>query len=385
MDKHKRKTSAQGRAATIQDVALLAGVSTASVSRYIHSSGNVSSTTGESIKRAVESLNYIPNFAARSLSGLPTKAVYLIVPSLSNPVFSEAFSATREILRKSGLSLFASESNFSLSLERQLVEAAVQRRAEGVILLGCKHDSRATELLKNSGSIVVETWSLSDESSFLNIGFDNISAGKELAIHLLKKGCKKLAFISPCRQGSDRMAHRFDGFREAMEEYGIPLKDWCVFDAEGLSMGEGARIFERILKEMPQVEGCLFASDALASGAILAASRLGVKIPQNIRVVGIDNMEISSLLSPSLTTVQIEGERLGEWVGNMILQRLGSLPEAEAQFLSDSIAQGHETTDRNSIILTTGETITFLGTERTLEKIKQVELSFNLIERESSQ
>ncbi|GAA0611956.1 LacI family DNA-binding transcriptional regulator [Paenochrobactrum glaciei] len=372
------------RAATIQDVAQRAGVSTASVSRYVHAPQSVSPATGQRIEDAIVSLNYIPNFAARSLTGASSQAVYLIVPNLSNPVFAEAFNATREILRAQGHSLFVSESNFSAEIESQLIETLVQRRAEAVILLGCQHDPRAIELLQSRNVVVVETWSISQDSTFLNVGFDNRAAGYAIANHLLEKGCKKICFIAPDLKGSDRMTHRYEGFCDALRNHNIPLEDGNYYEASGLHFGEGARIFEHIISDAPDIDGCVFASDVLAAGAILAASHLNIRIPQDMRVVGIDNMEISRLVKPMLTTVQIEGERLGEWVGRLILQRLGQLPEADQKQLEQSISSAKTHEQQNAVILDSGDVLRFSGPERSAAAIRQVELGFRLIERDSS-
>lgn len=372
------------KAATIQDVATRASVSTASVSRFVHSPDSVSPSTGERIRAAIASLNYIPNVAARSLTGAPTQAVYLIVPSLSNPVFAEAFNATREILRSCGHSLFVSESSFSAETESQIIETMVQRQAEAVILLGCNHEPHAIKLLKSRNVVVVETWSVCEDSTFLNVGFDNRAAGYAMTQHLLDKGCRRLCFISPDRSGSDRMTHRYEGFCAALRDFGIEQSQSHFYQAAGLHFGEGARLFEHIVKDAPDADGCVFASDVLAAGAILAAPRIGISIPDDMRVVGIDNMEISRLVSPSLTTVQIEGERLGEWVGRLVLQRLGQLPPHERLLLEQAIAHGTTGEDGHAVTLGSGEILRFSKPEHSLDNIRQVELGFRLIERESS-
>lgn len=305
--------------ATLQDVARLAGVSTATVSRALSQPDLVQRETLERVNAAITRLNYVPGGAARALASGKTLTIGAVVPTLDHAIFARAIQAMQTELAENGYQLLIAAHDYVPTLEAAAVRAMLGRGVDALTVVGADHLDETWSMLANATVPVVLTWSF--DPRLPSIGFDNERAGRLIADHLLDLGHRRFGMISGFTHANDRARARIAGVRAALGARGLELASSCVVEAPFTLAGGRAAVAELLaLAEPPTAIIC--GNDLLAAGALFGAQAGGVKVPQELSVVGIDNLEIAAHLSPALTTVNLPTMELGRAVAQHLLARL---------------------------------------------------------------
>jgi LacI family transcriptional regulator len=324
----------------IEDVALAAGVSTATVSRTLSQPGRVSQKTRGLVQAAVEKLRYVPNAAGRALASGRTQTVGCVIPTLDLAIFARSIHAMQLVLAGAGYQLLVASHNYDHLAEVELIKTMQHRGVDALVLVGAQHHTQAWSSLKNWSKPVLLTW-VCDER-LPSVGFDNQAIAAMATRHLLDLGHRKIGMISGHTQHNDRAGQRRLGFLAELKRQGLSTKAAAVSEQE-LSL-QGGRLG---LKELRQRDSALTAlvcgNDMVAIGAMLEAQEAGLRIPEDISICGIDNHELAGEIRPGLTTVSLPTQDLGRIAATQILQILAGEPVAHQSLLPFHLVQRSST------------------------------------------
>lgn len=314
---------------TMEDVAQAAGVSRMTVSRALRSNGTVSEETRARILAIVEKMNYVPDQLAGSLTTRRSGVVATLVPSLNNLHFAESVQALSESLDVIGLQIMLGYTNYSTAREERLIESMLKRRPEAIVLPFDGHSERACRLLDRSGVPVIEQWEMPPQPIDYTVGFSNREAARDMTLGLIEKGYERIAFVSEAEDVWNRGAARRAGFEDAMEAAGLSAHRMVRFGKPPMSIEEGYQIGMAFEHHFTDADCVFCVSDAPAFGVLSAFLARGIRVPEDMAVVGFGNFEMSRFSSPALTTVEVDPRGIGLTTGSIIKSLLGE-PEAKA-------------------------------------------------------
>ena len=306
----------------MRDVAKAAGVSTMTVSRALRKDGPISDETRKRILEIVRELNYVPDLTAGSLSSQKTGFVTVLLPSLNNLHFAKTVQALSDTFEAVGLQILLGHTNYCSDKEEELIELMLRRRPEAIVLSYDGHTERTLELLEQASIPVVQIWENPEEPIAHTVGFSNFDAAKRMALALVEKGYRKLAFLGEARDAGTRGAARRAGFISAMEDAGISPHRIVRHEAPPLSISAGARAGEILLEEFPDTDCVFCVSDPAAFGAMSAFLKSGRQVPEDIAVAGFGDFEVSRYATPPISTVSVDPWKLGIAAAELILRVL---------------------------------------------------------------
>ena len=306
---------------TIEDVAKLAGVSTATVSRVLSRPAMVRQSTSAHVLRAVEELNYLPDAAARALVSGRTFTVGCVIPTLDHAIFARFTQAMQTTLAQAGYQLLVGSSNYERTTEFQMVRAFQQRGVDALVLVGTDHASNTWDGVKHWGKPALLTWSC--DPRLPSIGFDNEAMSKEMTTYLLSLGHERIAVVSGFTANNDRARSRIKGVRQALTQHGLKLeKNLLVEQSYSINGGRQALLELMQLKHPPTAIFCVM--DLLAAGVLLEAQRLKINVPKEMSICGIDNHELAEAIVPGLTTISLPTMTLGKLAAQSVLSAISN-------------------------------------------------------------
>jgi LacI family transcriptional regulator, gluconate utilization system Gnt-I transcriptional repressor len=299
--------------ATVTDVARVAGVSPITVSRALSAPERLSAKTLERVRTAVRSTGYVPNLLAGGLRSAKSRLVAAVVPTVAGPVFLDTIQALTDALDARGYQLMLGQSGYRHSREDALLDAIIGRRPTGIVLTGLMHSPEGRRRLVACGIPVVETWDLTPKPIDMLVGFSHERIGESVAQFLQRRGHRRPAIIS----GNDpRAVRRTESFTGASR--GIVPVEWV--DAP-TTLESGRSGLARLLERAPQVDAIFCSSDLLALGVITEARVRGLAIPGKLAVVGFGDLQLLAGVAPAITTVRIDGKRMGRLAAELIIER----------------------------------------------------------------
>lgn len=286
---------------TIKDVAKRANVSVATVSRVINNTGYVNVETRKIVEVAIDELGYVPNELARSLFKKRSNIIGLIVPHISTYFFAELIESIEDAVNKNGYKLMIFNSKDDIELEKKYLNFLNQYNVDGLILVANTKSEKSYLKLK----IPILTIDHILDKSIPSITSDNFEGGKMAAEHLVNTNARKLLhFKGP----SDliTVTERANGFYKIVEKHNIDCKS-IDLDFKNPNMFQ----IEEFIKKHSDVDGVFCSSDIIAFYVIKALTKLGFKIPEEVQVVGFDNIELSGIILPTLTTIAQPIQEIG--------------------------------------------------------------------------
>ena len=309
---------------TIDDVAKHAGVSTATVSRYLNNSPLIAKKSAEKVKRSMEELNYQPSFVARSLANHSTSTIAFIIDSTNtetygNDYFLRIQYGMEAALGKQGYYLLIISVSNDKNGEHNLRKLVMERRVEGIILPMALAKKAILAMLREAGLPFVVIGK-SENRDYNWIDLDNVMGGRLATQKLIDSGSKRLAFVSSSLDKSF-VKERLAGYRTALEQFGLRYEESLVYFGS-LTAEDGAASVKRILLEQNDVDGIVCTDNAVAFGAVRALQEANVFIPSQIQVITFDNTPISELSTPKLSVVDIDVFQLGRQAANILLSSI---------------------------------------------------------------
>ena len=318
---------------TIHDVARAAKVSPATVSRVLNGTARVKPDKAQQVRRVVAELGYRPNALAHSLAqGKSTKSVGVVVRDLYGEFFSLVISAFEAELRGAGYHMICSSSHGSAEEEKQIIDLMMRQGVEGLFLMApCLPDTDLLGLIKMTPTVLMNR-SIPEIAEHC-VTVDNRRGGYLATRHLLDLGHTRVACIiaSLTRQFARQ---RLEGYTEALRERGLSRDDALVIEADDHDHRSGTFATERLLN-LTSFSAIFASNDVLASGALKALQKRGISVPEDVSITGFDDISISRLTTPSLTTMHYPAKEMGGTAAQHLVQLIeGGTPEAAPQFES---------------------------------------------------
>jgi len=310
------RSRATGRV-TLADVAALAKVSPITVSRALRGERAVASDLTERVKAAADKLGYTPDPAARALASRHSDHVAVLIPMLSNNLFVDVLESIQKTLRQAGYQTLIGITHYDTREEEQLLREQLQHRPAGILVTGLDRSDAARALIEKSGIPCVHMMELAQSPEVNSVGFSQTQAAIALTEHLLQRGRQRIAFAAA--QLDPRTMQRLDGWRKALKAAKRYDKALTYTNKSASSMALGGQMLAEILKNDPEVDAIFFCNDDLAQGALLAAQRLKIKVPQQLAIVGFNDLTGSDLIGPGLTTIRTPRAEIGQAAAQMLL------------------------------------------------------------------
>lgn len=329
--------------ASIKDVARRAGVSVTSVSRVLNGEKYVSQELLDKVNRAIEELNYTPSHIARSLKMQKTNTIGIIVPDLTSQFCSTILSSIEETASAQGYNLLVGNIAESMEKELRYLRVFQNMRVDGIIVMHQKFNQDILEFFEHASMPILFSSVKGPSSSYLSVLIDDYQAAFDATEHLISSGHEKIAFIGGDLADITSGFSRYNGYAEAMKKHGIEPDPRFVKFGD-YKLPSGRRLMKEMLGEDEWPTVVFAASDDMAVGALNCALDHGLKVPEDMSIVGFDGSLITEVVRPAMTSMQQPVEELGkksvEYMHHMIVN-------PEFTFDSDIILQ-HRLVERES-------------------------------------
>lgn len=299
--------------ATLKDVAREAGLTVGTVSRILNNRGYISSNAREKVEEAMKKLNYRPNEVARSLHGKSTNTIGLIVPHIKHPYFAETISNLEKQAYKKGYKILLCNSQSIREKEKEYIDICTVNRAAGLILCSGTVDTKMFEQVE----IPVITMERFLDNGTACVECDNKQGGELAAQKLIACGCKNLLHIGTIGTVHMPADMRTEGFREVCQRQGIVFVELSTEEEQYNNM-EYDELLESVLRKYPKTDGMFLSSDVMAAQALQICRKLGISVPDQMKIIGFDDVNIASLTTPQLTTIHQPVKEMAEIAVNLL-------------------------------------------------------------------
>lgn len=311
----------------MSDVARQAKVSLMTVSRVINNKGDVSSETRQRVLDVISNLGYRPSAIARSLATKETSTIGLVVPDVSNAFFAEVTQGVERLAYSKGYHVFLCNTEEDPQRELAVIQSLEEKRVDGLILCSSRlPEEKLVEVMSNLRAVVLVNRRLTQtaDDTFDSVSLDDERTGWAATDHLIKSGHKQIGFLAG-PPTSYSAAGRRKGYLAALQEAGIHLADgWmkhCQPSVEG-----GYEATRYLLGDCPELTALFCFNDLIAVGALQACEELKRRVPEDLAIVGHDDIPVAALVSPTLTTCRVPRYELGARAVNALLERLRDCP-----------------------------------------------------------
>jgi LacI family transcriptional regulator len=275
---------------TLFDVARLAEVSIASVSRVMNDPDKVGAEVRARVESAIRRLSFVPNGAARALRSSKARLVGAIIPTLNYAIYARMVESLQQHLSSQGSSLILNSSGYSIETEYREARLLIERGVECIVLVGDVQRHDTIKLLKEQNVDYILTYSNSDDPAVSSVGFGNSEAACAVARHLHGLGHRRFLMISGVSRHNDRVRDRKLGFLTELGALGVPSSDVIVVEEE-YSMAAGYAAMQTQLRAGSNFTAVFCGTDVFAAGALKACDEAGVRCPEDMSLVGFDNLE----------------------------------------------------------------------------------------------
>jgi len=316
---------------TIYDVAKYAKTSTATVSRVLSNSGYpVSEELRQRVLEAAKKLKYTPNLVGRQLKTKEITDIAVIIPNISNPFYPSIVLGVEDVAREKGYNVLLCDSFRNPKLESEYLRSMLQKQVKGVIISSISQNNKALLKLVESGLKIV---AFDQDVTFPcnKITFDFEEGGFLAVKHLLELGHRKIAFVgAPLNRPSRKGLHA--GYIRAIKEYDVPLnKEYILLNElereihnEIYEYKNGIELARRFMQLKDKPTAIFAINDLTAIGVMQGLKKYGVKVPQDVSIVGFDNIFISEMVEPPLTTIEQPKYEMGRLAANLLIESLNN-------------------------------------------------------------
>lgn len=310
------------RVPRLEDVAIAADVSSATVSRFLNNPAVVAEATAERIRAAIAATGYVPNMNAGALAGSRSRLIAALVPDIAQSIFNDTVEAMIDELAADGNSVVLAltrPDNRRLEAE---INMALARRVDAIILTGIVTDPETRRRLQSNPVTVIETWGLPDDPIDIAVGFSHSAVGADLAKFLMARGYRRPHLVVPRSARSERRAQGFVD-RWVLEGGEVPTR----LEVNAPShFGQGRLSYRALadLPERPDVVVC--GSDWIAQGLIVEAQAAGIRVPDQLAVTGFGNLRLAGDMRPTITSVDVDGTRIAREAIRVLRARAAGQP-----------------------------------------------------------
>ncbi|KON88703.1 LacI family transcriptional regulator [Sporosarcina globispora] len=328
---------------TIKDVAKKANVSIATVSRILNAQSGYSEKTKIRVLQVIEELGYQPNAIARGLINKRTHTIGVLFPKLSSSLVTDLLDGIEKAAGISGSSVIVCHTEYNGEKTLKYLQLLSEKRVDGIIFASEVLREEYYQFLKKSNIPIILLSTESPSFSIPHVKVNDFHAAYSAASYLIEKGHKNIGMISGNKEDMIAGKPRIEGFQKALADAHIPLSEENVVYKKGFSFPDGVEGLKELLKQFPSVTALFAASDEIAIGALSAAYHLGIKVPDELSIIGYDNLNIASMSIPPLTTVSQPLKEMGETAAGMLFKLL------ETGKAPNSILMPHQIIERFSV------------------------------------
>jgi LacI family transcriptional regulator len=310
-------------AVTIYDVAKKAGVSITTVSHVINKKHNIPERTRKRVLEVMRSINYVPNKIAQRLVTKKTETIALLIPTMDNPFFAELYNGVEQLIEEArpDYSVMIGNIRYSAQKEVQLIQKFRQEFIDGYIIVS--NDPENEEILQLFDESIPVVFAVNDQSILQDrplVTYNNYEMAYKLTEHLAELGHRKFAYIGAMIDHSSRARRRFMGFRDCLTDRGIHFDERYFKNGDAYSSRCGYESFLSLHNSGTIPTALFCANDVLAMGVLYAIKECGYPVPDQMSIVGYDNIPATEFVHPPLTTVNINPTRIGYESARMLFQ-----------------------------------------------------------------
>ena len=323
---------------SVKDVAAAAGVSVGTVSNVLNRPEQVSKATAERVHRAIDELGFVRNDAARQLRAGQSRSIGLVVPDVGNPFFAEVARGAEERAAEAGMTVLLGNSDEQLDRQTAHLELFREQRLSGVLVAPVSDDLSVVRQLASSGTRAILVDHEDAESSLPGVAVDDVEGGRLAVAHLLRQGSRKVAYVSGPAQ-TRQVADRLRGARAAIDA--VPGATLEIIERPALTVLHGRTAGEEIVARSPALrpEAVFAANDLLAVGLLQAfALGGGVQVPNEIALIGYDDIDFASATVVSLSSISQPARTLGRTAVDLLLEE-GDSPKGTVRFQPELVVR----------------------------------------------
>jgi LacI family repressor for deo operon, udp, cdd, tsx, nupC, and nupG len=319
----------------MSDVARLANVSTATVSRVLSNPEVVNEETRRKVLEVIEKVNYKPHIVARQFRTQETRIILVVVPDITSGFFSEVLRGIEHVALSKGYQVILGDTENEIQRERSYINLLHQKQADGMVLLTARISKEELDLISRDFPVVLACEYM-DGLNIPTVSIDNISSARKATEHLIELGHTKIAHISgPMDVILSR--DRLRGFRQALFSYELPVDPAYIQEGD-LTYDSGYNLTLKMLAMEKPPTGIFVFNDEMAMGVIKATENSGFHVPRDLAVVGFDNIKMSTFIDPALTTINQPKYDIGKKAMNLLLKRINGEKLDKIQYiLSDEL------------------------------------------------
>lgn len=314
---------------TISEIAKMAGVSSAAVSRYLNG-GSLSAEKKERIKAVIDQTGYVPSESARMLRTKKSSQIGVIAPNISSSTVARIVSGISSQLYSKGYRLLLANTENDMKMELEYLEMFVTNQVDGIIFIASAITKRHLEILKQLRvPIVIVGQKVAEYDCIYH---DDFHAAKDMMSVLLDQNCRKLGYIYAMEKDEAVGHERTRGMEAALAEHGRKPEEVQRMEA-GFSIESGYETMKRLLKRAPDLDGVFCATDSQAVGAVMCLRDAGMRIPEDVKVCGVGNNQASDLIEPRLTTAHYYYRTSGEEAAKMLISMISGEEQPKRQVM----------------------------------------------------
>ena len=311
----------------LAEVAELAGVSPITASRFFRNPEALSTVKRARVASAAKELGYVPNLAARALASQRTEVIAVLIPSLTNNVFSDVLRGIYDASEGSRHSIQLSTTHYSIPEEEKLLRLFLAQKPGGLIITGIDQTAESRSMLEAADCPIVQIMEFGPNPVDMMIGLSHHDAARAATGHLLAQGFRRIGFVGA--RMDPRVQRRLDGYEAAM-------KDALLFDPRLIitttelttSVTHGGALFADLLSRAPDIDAVFCANDDLALGVLFECQRREIAVPEQIAIAGFNDLEFMAAAVPTLTSVRTNRYEMGRTAATMLIGAMeGSRPD----------------------------------------------------------
>ena len=306
----------------MQEIAVKAGVSLATVSRTIHSPHLVKTETREHIRQVMTEYHYVYNMTASDFSKKRSSVIGVIIPTTKGAIFSNSTQTIQEKAQEKGFSLIVGNTGYDGDVESTLLRQFQERRLAGIILTGFAigQESAVREVVQ-SGIPCVVIWETLEDSSLSFVGFNNFTAAYSMTEYLIRLKHERIGLILGPYTKVRRARRRLEGYLAALGDNGLRYDPRMVIEKHP-TLHEGEEAMRKLMSMRQPPTAVFAASDMLAVGALAAAREKGFRVPEDVSVAGFDDIDFAAFSNPPLTTVRVPASQMGKMAVEMLVEMI---------------------------------------------------------------
>lgn len=321
-------------AATMKDIARRTGLGLATISSYFNG-GNVREKNRIKIEEAIEELHYEVNEVARGLKTNATRTIGVVIPELNNTFCAEIITGMEDVLRSHGYATIVCDCRTDKKLEREAVEFLIRRRVDGIINMPVDEEGNHLKRFQKMGKPIVLIDRKIQGIDCDSVLVDNRKAAEDAVRYFIGRGHRNIGIIGGPEEvftAQERMA----GYYKALESAGIPVRESLIWHGDYTIQG-GVRGLEELVQNNPEMTAVFVTNYEMTMGAMIGVNELGIRIPEQLSMIGFDNLQFARACNPKLTIVAQPTDGIAREVAKVMLNHLENAGEASGELFSEKL------------------------------------------------